>query len=346
MTINTIGSLREHLQWAVELEHATLPPYLCALYSIKWGTNRECVEVIESVFLEEMLHLMLAANILNAVGGSPQIDYPGFIPQYPAYFPHSNQAFRISLAKFSRESLEAFMKLEKPEAHDAIPEDDHFETIGQFYQAIELALKNLCAKLGAERVFTGDPGRQIRAEVIRYGGSGRIIPVEDLDSALVALEEIVEQGEGLQHQEIWDGDRNMFHPDREEVGHYFRFNEIALGRSYQLGDSPSTGPSGEKFTVDWDAIHNMRANPRMDDYAQGSEIWKKMQNFNLIYSIILNFLHKCFNGQPRLLDTAVGTMYELKRQAIELMELPSGDGVTTVGPSFEYIAPEDRHQSP
>jgi hypothetical protein len=27
--IATLESLREHLQWAIELEHFTLPPYLC-----------------------------------------------------------------------------------------------------------------------------------------------------------------------------------------------------------------------------------------------------------------------------------------------------------------------------
>jgi rubrerythrin len=79
MAIDNIQSLHEHLQWAIEIEHATLPPYLCALYSIKERHNREAVEVIESVFIEEMLHLTLAANILNAVGGSPQLDKPGFL---------------------------------------------------------------------------------------------------------------------------------------------------------------------------------------------------------------------------------------------------------------------------
>lgn len=29
--IATLDSLREHFQWAIDLEHATLPPCLCAL---------------------------------------------------------------------------------------------------------------------------------------------------------------------------------------------------------------------------------------------------------------------------------------------------------------------------
>ena len=64
MPIATLDDLREHLQWALELEHATLPPYLCALYSIKPGTNTEASHAIASVCYEEMLHMTLAANLL------------------------------------------------------------------------------------------------------------------------------------------------------------------------------------------------------------------------------------------------------------------------------------------
>jgi hypothetical protein len=34
MDVLTVESPREHLQWAIDLEHFTLPPYLCALYSL------------------------------------------------------------------------------------------------------------------------------------------------------------------------------------------------------------------------------------------------------------------------------------------------------------------------
>src|SRR5437867_1451569 len=123
MAITTIDSLRQHLQWSIELEHATLPPYLCALYSIKEGQNEEAAEVIHSVFMEEMLHLTLAANILNAVGGSPQIDTPSIMPTFPAYLPHSDRAFEVPLTKFSPEAIATFMKIEKPAEHDCVPED-------------------------------------------------------------------------------------------------------------------------------------------------------------------------------------------------------------------------------
>jgi rubrerythrin len=83
MTVSSIESLHTHLQWAIQVESTTIPPYLCALYSIKDGHNQEATEILRSIFLEEMLHMTLAANILNAVGGSPQLDMPGFTATYP-----------------------------------------------------------------------------------------------------------------------------------------------------------------------------------------------------------------------------------------------------------------------
>jgi len=44
--ISTLESLHEHLQWAIELEHFTLPPYLCALYSLDAARNPEASEVV------------------------------------------------------------------------------------------------------------------------------------------------------------------------------------------------------------------------------------------------------------------------------------------------------------
>ncbi len=342
MAITSVDSLRRHLQWAIEIEHGTLPPYLCALYSIKQGHNAEAAEVVHSVFMEEMLHLTMAANILNAVGGSPVLDSASLLPTFPTYLPHSNRAFEVPLSKFSPEAVEIFMKIERPGEHDGLPEDNDFETIGQFYEAIEVALQHLADEVGEEALFCGDPARQVTDELY-YGGSGRIVTVVDLESALAALGEIVEQGEGLQHQEVWDGDRDMFHPDREEVAHYFRFHEIHSGRRYAPGDTPQSGPTGEPFVVDWDAVHDMRPNPRTADYPEGSEIRAQMDEFNHAYSGVLHLLDECFNGSPRLLAVATGAMYGLKEQAIELMELPSGDGRTTVGPSFEYVPPELRH---
>jgi len=107
-TITSRESLREHLQLAIELEHSTIPPYLCALYSIEPGRNLEAVEVIGSVLVEEMLHLTLASNLLNSVGGRPRLDIPQTLPGYPRPLPiataRSRSVYSVSVLRRSRPS--------------------------------------------------------------------------------------------------------------------------------------------------------------------------------------------------------------------------------------------------
>ncbi|MGN9786416.1 ferritin-like domain-containing protein [Nonomuraea sp. ZG12] len=336
--IDTLDSLREHLQWAIELEHATLPPYLCALYSLDPERNPEAVDVVGSVFAEEMLHLALAANLLNAVGGRPRLDTPQMLPPHPRPLPHGS--LELSLVPFGPEALEMFLRIEQPAPPGAVAEGDHYETIGQFYAAIEQGLRLLCDRLGEQAVFHGDPARQVSAAHFRHT-AGRLVAVDGLDSALAALEEIVEQGEGTSRGEVWDGDQDIFHPERDEVAHYYRFQELKLGRRYQRGDTPESGPTGEKISVDLAGVHPMRRNPRLSDHAPGSAIRTAQEEFNHTYCAVLHLLEQAFNGSPRLLAVATGTMYALKAQAQALMRMPDVDG-TTAGPTFDYVAPEQR----
>lgn len=44
----SLEELRSHLQTAIEIEHATIPTYLCALYSIKDGTNTFAAQNIQA----------------------------------------------------------------------------------------------------------------------------------------------------------------------------------------------------------------------------------------------------------------------------------------------------------
>ena len=333
--IATLESLQEHFQWAIELEHFTIPPYLCALYSLDPDRNAEAVEVVASVLIEEMLHLTLAANLLNAVGGRPRIDTPRMLLPYPRPLPHSDGSFEVPLARFSPESLEIFLKVERPALPGAPPEGDQYESIGQFYDAIRHGLRELCEHLGEANVFCGDLARQVTDADV-YTGNGSIVTVTSLDSALAALEEIVDQGEGAQ-LDVWDGDVDVLHPEREQVAHYFRFQELKLGRRYQRGDTPQSGPTGERIAVDWDAVLPMRANPRSSDYAPGSPIRTAQDEFNRTYCALLWQLDQAFNGNPGVLSPAIGAMYDLKDQAQALMQMPTGDGLTTAGPTFPYV---------
>ena len=337
--ITTLDSLREHLQWAIELEHCTLPPYLCALYSLDAARNPAAAEVVTSVLVEEMLHMTLAANLLNAVGGHPRLDSPRMLPGYPRYLPHGDCSFEIPLLRFGPEALDVFLQIERPAAPGAAAESDAYETIGQFYDAIRGGLRTLCADLGEPRVFCGAPDRQIADAP--FPGGGRIIAVTGLATALAALDEIVEQGEGAAHVEVWDGDYDDVHPDRAQVAHYYRFQELKLGRRYRCGDTPHSGPTGDAIAIDWSGVRPMRGNPRTSDHAPGSAIRMAQEQFNDSYRGILRLLDQTFNGRREMLRTAIGAMYRLKIQAQALMEMPTADGTTTAGPTFEYLPTDE-----
>ena len=87
--IRDLPSLRNALQSALKLEFFTIPPYLTALYSLT-GTSRGAQyarSIIRNVVRDEMLHMNLVCNILNAIGGDP--DVRAAVPAYPNPIPMS-----------------------------------------------------------------------------------------------------------------------------------------------------------------------------------------------------------------------------------------------------------------
>jgi len=154
----------------------------------------------------------------------------------------------------------------------------------------------------------------------------------------------VEQGEGTAHVQVWDGDHDMFHPEREEVADFYRFQELKLGRRYRRGDTPHSGPTGDSTTIDWDGVRHMQSNPRTANHALGGPIRAAQEKFNRSYCTLLRLLEQAFNGSPEMLEAGIGAMYGLKAQAIALMQMPTEDGLATAGPTFEYVALDRRAQ--
>ena len=74
--------------------------------------------------------------------------------------------------------------------------EEHFYSIGEFYADIGHGLAALQEKLGAKKLFAGDPARQVTPDYY-YSGGGEVIPVTDLASAQAAIRLISEQGEGI-----------------------------------------------------------------------------------------------------------------------------------------------------
>ncbi|MCC6929006.1 MAG: ferritin-like protein [Gemmatimonadaceae bacterium] len=336
MPITDYDSLVDHLKTAIAIEHATIAPYLCALYSIPEGTNHEAQAIVRSVVMEEMLHMTLAANVLVAVGGKPVIASAAAVPRYPAYLPHSNKRFQVQLLPLGREALQTFLLIESPAPASAPPEGDHYNTLGQFYAAVEDGLRFCAKKYGERKLFSGKRAMQVPPERWYYGGGGDCIEVHNLETALRALDEITEQGEGYDGG-ITDGD-GAFN-DVDELAHFHRFNELLQGRRYVATDSDASGPTGDELPVDWSVIAPMAPNPRTSQYRRHRTIHQAMVTFNRTYTRLLQQLQLAFTGRPAALQEAVPIMYEMRYQAQALMRIPSPivEG-KTVGPAFEYDA--------
>lgn len=331
--IETLAQLHAHLQTAIELEHSTIPLYLTALYTLDPASNSLAYQALQGVVMEEMLHMVQVCNLLNAVGGHPAIDRPDFIPKYPTYLPNSDDAFLVSLQRFSKQALDVFLKIELPAVPQAPAQPDDYHTIGQFYEAIRQALVVL-DRSNPGGIFTGDPSLQIMPDQF-YGGGGGLLVVRNLDDALEAIEEIIGQGEGVD-QTIFDSDALLFGQE-VELAHYFRFQELRQERRYQHGDTPASGPTGPVLPVDWHAVVDMAPDPKLANYPEGSPVWMQTLAFNRTYCQLLRQIHRACNGAPQILrEEAVPTMYALKFQAMALLNLPV-EGGGRAGPSFEYV---------
>jgi len=329
------SSLRQALQTAIELEHATIPVYLYALYSIEPGANTMIAGMIKSVVLEEMTHMGLACNLLNAVGGAPVIAKPDFVPRYPGHLPGSvGTGFEVCLAPLNLDLVKnVFMAIEQPEdpfefrAELAVAADQL--TIGEFYAAIADQLKAAGAA-----AFTGDPGRQVTHQLGQEG----LIAITGLDSALSAIGTIVEEGEGTQKSPF----------DQEgEFAHYYRFEEIHRGRSLvEIPNLPPGTPTKNRYAFTGDPIpfepagvRSLLLNPHTASYAAGSAGAAANHNFNYTYTAALKSLHATFNGRPDQLLSAVGLMESAKQIALEMGRLPvdpASPAGPFAGPSFEW----------
>ena len=329
-------AVRVALQQAVELEHATIPVYLYALYSLDATKNPEIANIISSVAVEEMLHMTLASNILNALGGSPRIDQPGFIPAYPGPLPGGvENGLIVSLAPFSMSQLETFLNIEQPEDPLEFPTDDQIAadlddtdgasmTIGEFYTTISKAI----AMLG-DSAFVSPPPNQIGPDIMFES-----VVVSNVATAQQAIQIIIDQGEGTSSapEEVTGGG----------VAHYYRFRQILEGHYLVVTSAPGVTPvtyaySGVPIVFDPSGVYAVPINPKVSNYPPGSAQRFACNNFNYSYTALLMALHTLFNTTPdeTQFNKAIGLMMSLKSQAKAMMSGIPNPALLT-GPSFQY----------
>jgi hypothetical protein len=364
LDITSRADLRAALQQALLVEQATIPPYLAALFSLRPDYNVKVAEIIRGVVLEEMQHMAQVGNLLNAVGGEPQIGRPGLVPTYPGRLPGPVLPdLKVRLRAFSLEQVrDVFMAIEQPQ-HPTVDGkpfrgavidrsqvtldrsgkvlaageeamrtlEDWFHraeytplTIGWFYNQIARAVSVLDKQGG---LFTGDPGRQVSWP----DAPATLYQVTDRRSALLAIYQIIEQGEGSPH----DLNGNDI-ADPDELGHYYRFEEIAKGRTLVQDARGRWVYEGPEIPFDPVGVY-----PVVDDadtyrLPAGSAARRDSQQCDESYTNLLTSLNRVFNGHPSELDDAVGLMNQVQVQAKKLYDVPApGDEHKVLGPAFQ-----------
>jgi Ferritin-like len=203
--ITSLPDLQDGLQTAMQLEFSTIPPYLCAQWSINTDPSK-VADMIKDIVVQEMYHFALAGNMLTAIGGVPSIANATFIPRYPTNVLPGGipQKLAIDLKPLTPEQAQVSMQIEFPEfppvALAAGP-----ATIGGFYDTI------------AEGFTTINPVINPSAFAIN---SGEATPIKSIADALAAISLIKGEGEGT-----------MGSPDQPPAGsktfaHYYVFKEI------------------------------------------------------------------------------------------------------------------------
>lgn len=324
----TIDDVRNLVQNAIELEFSTLPPYLYAKFSIPEGKNAIAAERIDMVVGQEMIHMCLACNILNAIGGSPSITPP----KYPGPLPGDvGGDLIVYLYPFSQQAMKQGMDIETPvdppdfpqlEALAAAPEVNLPVTIGEYYARLDAALKQL-----PTNAWT--PGRNQMSDDQFF--QGQIFPVNNYDDAHRAIYEIVSEGEGSPTA----GSPLDF---EQELAHYYRFEEVYRNQLLVKADNSLGYAWGEPLGVDWSAVYPAITDPESHDFSKEPPAAQAAQAAcNLAFTAMVNELQRAFNGEPGRLGNAVRAMFDLRMSALAALTTPLADGTSVAGPSFRYL---------
>lgn len=349
--LDTMEKLREAAQLAIQVEWTTVPAYLTALYSIK-DTTSPAYQALRSVVVEEMFHMNQAANILVGIGGRPVFtNRPGceaVVPRYPTHLPSANHdttpyvgLYRASPAVFRT----VFMGIETPAPYEAPAEGARYSTIAQLYKALEDGLEQAVKTIRpVSAVFREAPGACQRTDIYLGKFGGKAIEVTDLDSAKLAIRQVVQQGEGASTRgetlvlvQPW-GEKNYYGTRVDgtygpilgtpwELSHYFKFQAVADADSF-----PETYP--------------ITSNPKESGFLNPKARIKSYL-FNAVYTIMLQCLELTFTegqiGHDLYFQVVLPLMHNaMPTLARELMTTPidaAGDsGVgPNAAPTFEYL---------
>ncbi len=327
--IRNANDARDMLQTAMNVEFGTLPPYLYAMLCILPGANPEAMQRLRAITHQEMIHLCLDANIINALGGIPKIVAPTYPGPLPGDIGPDGERLIIHLLPFGQAAMKQGMEIEQPEDPIEIPmlkatqEADAGKavTIGEFYTQLDNYLRTLPASdWHANRNQISD-GQFF---------PGQLFAVNGYEDAHRAIQVIISEGEGSANDPL---------DFQQEMAHYYRFEEMFFNK---VITQDTTSPSGYRLEgslgIDWSAAYPAIADPQLHNFSNDSAAAQQAQQAcTLAYSAMVDALNLAFQGQSAQLGIAVQRMFDLRMASIKALNTPLADGRSVSGPAFLYV---------
>jgi hypothetical protein len=356
--VKTREDLLYLLSQAAELEHSLACQYLFTAYSLKESTDEGVTQAqlgkidqwrrrINGIAVQEMLHLALASNLLTAIGGAPYFRRANF-PQAKTY---TSLKLQFKLAPFNETTLNRYICFELPNHFDdegqrdtwnqfcqtirdeelarlqalqvpLLPRKLEYNTIGELYGLIRQGFQTIGQKL-----FIGPPEAQA------MGIFKEMVEVKDLDSAVKAIDLIIEQGEGS--------------PTQRSDSHFAKFTKIREEYLAELQNDLNFQPARP-------VIENPLLSLQQDNTTPGANIITDPLSRDVVeilvalYEVMLQIL-LCFFANT---GENPEQLYVLQSAFINLMpfgvsplakaitRLPAGESFPgmNAGPSFEVYA--------
>jgi hypothetical protein len=326
---SSIEDAHSMLQTAIGVEFGTLPPYLYAMFSIPPGENVPSASRIKSVLLQEMVHMCLACNILNAIGGNPALKPPVYPGPLPGGIGPDGKPLIINLLCFSKKAMKQAMDIEEPVDPIDFPiatttallaAGPSAVTIGQFYAALDAYLATL----------PGNAWKTNRNQITDdQFFPGQLFAVNSYPDAHRAISIIVSEGEGAKDTPL---------DFQDELAHFYRFGEIWHDKVLTKARNKQGyqwGPA--RLGVDWAKTFPCIDDPGSHDFSKDPPAAQVAQTAcNLAYSQMVEALRKAVTGGAGQLGVAVRAMFDLRLAAQVALRTPLKDPKRVAGPAFLY----------
>ena len=314
------SDLYSHLDHAIALELWTIPLYLTALYSIKGlkdldsKSQPEAANLIESVAIQEMLHLEIVCNICNALGHAPKFAPPNYDEKKGIPFIHPTKhvlpaefiGYEVKPGALDENTLKLFCAIELPHPKKELIWDTEvsYQSISEMYEALKLGISHLwdqCYVGNKKNTKQKISFKEYQERSGRHHGFSQL--VNSSASAVRAIDCIIEQGEGA---------------DSIHVPADFRPPHLEDGKEFEAGWFKGELSHYQKFRI---LHHHHKKIPPVHQHEPTVESERAQEQLESSFHGFLRMLEDGFNSEgPDMPSSFWHNMFALKKSIIEVWE--------------------------